>query len=155
MIFAFEILREGDFRVPNAGGSTLSIVGALILGDAAVSAGIVSPIMIIVIALTTISGLMFSDINMSNALRTWRIIFLIFASIAGLTGIAVGTLLFIIKLASTTSTTKPYTYPLAPINLDTIGKTVVKRQNISEQKNREKILTDNLTKYRTDKEQVK
>lgn len=155
MIFAFEILREGDFRVPNAGGSTLSIVGALILGDAAVSAGIVSPIMIIVIALTTISGLMFSDINMSNALRTWRIIFLIFASIAGLAGIAVGTLLFIIKLASTTSSTKPYTYPLAPINLDTIGKIVIKRKNISEQKNREKILTDNLTKYRTDKEQVK
>ena len=131
MIFAFEILREGDFRVPNAGGSTLSIVGALILGDAAVSAGIVSPIMIIVIALTTISGLMFSDINMSNALRTWRIIFLIFASIAGLAGIAVGTLLFIIKLASTTSSTKPYTYPLAPINLDTIGKIVIKRKNIS------------------------
>ena len=92
---------------------------------------------------------------MSNALRTWRIIFLIFASIAGLAGIAVGTLLFIIKLASTTSSTKPYTYPLAPINLDTIGKTVIKRKNISEQKNREKILTDNLTKYRTDKEQVK
>ena len=48
MIIAFEILREGDYRVPNASGSTLSIVGALILGDAAVNAGIVSPIMIIV-----------------------------------------------------------------------------------------------------------
>ncbi|MEG1705469.1 MAG: spore germination protein, partial [Clostridia bacterium] len=89
MILSFEILREGDFRVPSLAGSTLSIVGALILGEAAVSAGIVSPIMIIVVATTTISGLIFSDINMVNALRTWRIIFLIFASCAGLIGIVV------------------------------------------------------------------
>ena len=80
MIIAFEILREGDYRVPNVSGSTLSIVGALILGDAAVNAGIVSPIMIIVVAITTISGLMFNDINMANALRTWRFIILIFGT---------------------------------------------------------------------------
>ena len=83
MILSFEILREGDYRVPNVTGSTLSIVGALILGDAAVSAGIVSPIMIIVIAITTISGLMFADINMANSLRLWRLILLIFAAVAG------------------------------------------------------------------------
>ena len=63
MILSFEILRECDYRTPNVAGNTLSIVGALILGDAAVSAGIVSPIMIIVIAITMIAGLMFNDIN--------------------------------------------------------------------------------------------
>ena len=47
MILAFEIIKESEYRVPNSSGSALSIVGALILGDAAVSAGIVSPIMII------------------------------------------------------------------------------------------------------------
>lgn len=146
MIIAFEILREGDYRVPNTGGSTLSIVGALILGEAAVSAGIVSPIMIIVVALTTISGLMFTDISMSNALRSWRIIFLIFASVAGLVGIAIATVLLIIKLASTTSLTKPFTYPIAPINFDTIKKEILQRTNISRNTKRQKILTDNLTK---------
>lgn len=154
MIFAFEILREGDYRVPNTGGSTLSIVGALILGDAAVSAGIVSPIMIIVIAITTISGLMFTDISMSNALRSWRIIFLIFSSIAGLVGVGIATFLLIAKLASTTSATKPYTYPIAPINLDTIRKSVIKRSNISKDVKRQKILTDNLTKYKIEKEKI-
>ncbi len=154
MIFAFEILREGDYRVPNTGGSTLSIVGALILGDAAVSAGIVSPIMIIVIAITTISGLMFTDISMANALRSWRIIFLIFASISGLVGVGIAVFLLIAKLASTTSATKPYTYPIAPINFDTIRKNVIKRANISRDIKREKILTDNLTKYKIEKEKT-
>lgn len=154
MIFAFEILREGDYRVPNTGGSTLSIVGALILGDAAVSAGIVSPIMIIVIAITTISGLMFTDISMANALRSWRIIFLIFSSIAGLVGVGVACVLLISKLASTTSATKPYTYPIAPFNFDTISKNIIKRTNISKDMKREKILTNNLTKYKIEKEQT-
>lgn len=155
MIIAFELLREGDFRIPNTGGSTLSIVGALILGDAAVNAGIVSPIMIIVVAITTISGLMFNDINMSNALRTWRFILLIFASIAGLVGIAIGLVLLIIKLASTNSATKPYTYPISPINMDSLSKYFIKRNNISTDTKRQKILTDNLTKYVTNKEQAK
>lgn len=151
MILAFEILREGDYRVPSSAGSTLSIVGALILGDAAVSAGIVSPIMIIVIALTTISGLMFNDISMANALRTWRIIFLIFASIAGLVGIGIATCLLIIKLASTTSATKPYTYPIAPVNMNSIKKNMIRRTNISDDTKRQKILTDNLTKHKLEK----
>lgn len=152
MILSFEILREGDFRVPNSGGSTLSIVGALILGDAAVNAGIVSPIMIIVIAITTISGLMFTDINMANALRKWRVILLIFASAAGLVGLGVGMILLIINLASTTSLKKPYTYPIAPLNVDALKKNFLRRKNISLDNKRQKILTDNLTKYRIDKE---
>lgn len=147
MITSFELLREGDFRIPNSGGSTLSIVGALILGDAAVNAGIVSQIMIIVIAITTISGFLFTDINMSNALRTWRFILLILGSMAGLVGVSIGLVLLIIQLASTTSATKPYTYPIAPINIDTLNKTIFKRKNIATDNKRQKILTDNLTKF--------
>ncbi len=148
MILSFEILREGDYRVPNSAGNTLSIVGALILGDAAVSAGIVSPIMIIVIAITTISGLMFSDINMANSLRIWRLLLLVFASVAGLIGTAIGTLMLIIKIASSTSFTKPFSYPIAPINFTNIKNKILRRANVSEDRTRQKILTDNLTKYK-------
>lgn len=148
MILAFEILRECDYRTPNVAGNTLSIVGALILGDAAVNAGIVSPIMIIVIAITMIAGLMFNDINMINALRKWRIINLFFASIAGLLGIGVSILLFITKLCSVTSFTKPYMYPLAPLDFTRIGEILFSRKDISKDTKRQKILTDNLTKYR-------
>ena len=147
MIISFEILRESDYRVPNVAGSTLSIVGALILGDAAVNAGIVSPIMIIVIAITMISGLMFTDINMVNAVRKWRIVHLFFASIAGLLGLGVSVLIFIAKTTSITSFTKPYTYPFAPIDFTQIGERIIGRKNISEDTKRQKILTNNLTKY--------
>ena len=57
MFVSFEILRESDYRIPNVSNSALSIVGALILGEAAVNAGIVSPIMIIIVAITAISAL--------------------------------------------------------------------------------------------------
>ena len=147
MIISFELLREGDYRIPNASGSTLSIVGALILGDAAVNAGIVSPIMIIVVAITTISGLMFSDINMSNALRTWRIIILIFGSVAGVLGVAIGAVFLIIKLCSTSSYTKPYLYPIAPFEFKIFINDILNRQNIAEDTDRKSMLTDSLTKY--------
>lgn len=152
MILSFEILREGDYRVPGSSGSTLSIVGALILGDAAVSAGIVSPIMIIIVAITTISGLMFSDLNMLNALRYWRIIFLILAAVSGIIGLGVATMLLFIKLTSTTSFEKAFSYPVAPVNIKGIMDNVLKRKNISKSFERESVLTDNITKYKVGKE---
>lgn len=152
MILSFEILREGDYRVPGSSGSTLSIVGALILGDAAVSAGIVSPIMIIIVAITTISGLMFSDLNMLNALRYWRIIFLILAAVSGIIGLGVATMLLFIKITSTTSFEKAFSYPVAPVNIKGIMDNVLKRKNISKSFERESVLTDNITKYKVGKE---
>ena len=154
MIGAFEILRESDYRVPNVAGNTLSIVGALILGDAAVSAGIVSPIMIIVVAITTISGMMFTDINMVNAVRKWRIIHLFFASIAGLFGFGISVLMFITKLSSIDSFTKPYTYPISPFDFTQIGERILRRKNIADDTKRQKILTNNLTKYNKSGEQI-
>lgn len=148
MILSFEILRESNYRVPNTAGNTLSIVGALILGDAAVNAGIVSPIMIIVIAITMISGLMFSELNMANAFRSWRILLLVLASIAGLYGIAIGAMFLIIRLCSISSLGKPYTYPISPIDITQLKKNSVLRVNISDNKKRQKILSDNLTKLR-------
>lgn len=148
MILCFEILREGDFRVASVSGSTLSIVGALILGEAAVSAGIVSPIMIIVVAITTISGLIFSDINMVSALRTWRIIFLIFASCAGLLGVAISFFIFIFKIVSINSENMPYTYPFAPVDMTMLKEDTFIRKSTADLKNRMKVLTNNLTKYR-------
>lgn len=148
MIFSFEILKESDLRANKVTGNTLSIVGALILGDAAVSAGIVSPIMIIVVAITTISGLMFSDINMINALRKWRIIFMLFSSLCGIIGIGIASVLLIASLVDTKSYTKPFTYPVSPFNLTEAKKSLFSRINISKDKTRQKILTNNLTKSR-------
>lgn len=63
MIISFEILRESDIRIPSSMGTAISILGGLVLGDAAVNAGIVSPIMIIVVAISAISGVLMQSIE--------------------------------------------------------------------------------------------
>ena len=87
MIIAFEILRESDLKLPSFASSAISIVGALILGEAAVNAGIVCPIMIIVVAITAISSLIFVEPEFNNALRIKRLIFMLGASILGIYGV--------------------------------------------------------------------
>ncbi|MEG2283214.1 MAG: spore germination protein [Bacilli bacterium] len=114
MSITFEILRESDTRMPSSMGTAVSILGGLVLGDAAVSAGIVSPIMIIVIAISAISGLLFSEVELISAIRWWRFILMFLATILGIYGVFIGTLLLISKLASLKSFGKPYLTPFAP-----------------------------------------
>ncbi len=118
MIITFEILRETNLRIPSTLGSALSIVGAIVLGEAAVSAGIVSPIMVIVVAITSISGLTVSSSDIINGIRWWRIIFIVLASFSGLLGVLIASILFIVNLASIKSFGIPYLAPLAPYNKD-------------------------------------
>ena len=101
MIICFEILKESDLRMSNTSGSAISILGGLILGDAAVSAGIVSPIMIIVIAISSISGLIFSSVELNNALRAYKIFILILSSIFGIYGTILGGIILLINLLDT------------------------------------------------------
>ena len=133
LTLVFEILRESDIRMPHLSGTAISILGAIVLGDAAVSAGIVSPIMVIVIALSAISSLMFSHIGMVNAIRVWRIIFMLFATLAGIIGVFLAGFLLTINLSSLSSIKKPYLYPLIPLNkkflLSNLGKDSIKKDN--------------------------
>lgn len=118
MILSFEILRESDVRISSSGGTAISILGGLVLGDAAVNAGIISPIMIIVVAISAISGLVFQSIEMVNAIRWWRFILIILASLFGLYGIFLGLIQIISNISDTKSFDKDYLYPFAPINID-------------------------------------
>ena len=88
MLVICEILRESDIRFPSNYGSSASILGALILGEAAVNAGFVSPIMIIVVAISFITGLIFTEVKLVNALRVMRFAFLLVASFLGLYGLS-------------------------------------------------------------------
>ena len=89
MLFTCEILREADIRFPNSYGSAASILGALVLGEAAVNAGIVSAIMIIIVAITFITNLIFIEVKLVWAIRIMRISFLVIAAFLGLYGIAI------------------------------------------------------------------
>ncbi len=147
MIISFEILRESDLRVPSFSGSALSIVGALILGDAAVSAGIVSPIMIIVIAITAISSLPFTEYELENALRWYRLLFMMGASFLGIVGVLAMTIFFIVRLSHLESFGKPYLMPFAPTILDSLKNSIVKFPLKSLNK-RQPYLSDNRIKQR-------
>ena len=117
MLTTFEILRECDLRMPKQMGASVSIVGALVLGDAAVAAGIVSPIVVIIVAITSIGGLLFTDVDVINSIRLWRIIFIIAAALLGLIGIVIAGFIFITRLASINTLGISYLAPFSPFSL--------------------------------------
>lgn len=112
----FEILRESDIRSPSSMSAAMSIVGALVLGQAAVDAGIVSPITVIIVAITSICSLIFTDIDFMNGIRTWRFIFIIGASMLGLIGILCITIIWLIKIASLENLGTSFLSPFAPLS---------------------------------------
>ncbi len=124
MLIFFEILKETDIKTPNVIGSSLSIVGALVLGEAAVTAGIVSPIMVIVVAITSISGFVASYLDVTDGIRLWRLMFIIFASFAGIIGIAIAGLIFIINICSMNSLGVPFFTPLSPFIKNDAGNSL-------------------------------
>src|SRR5690625_3790881 len=87
MVLTMELLQEAGLRLPAPIGQTIGIVGGLVIGDAAVSAGIVSPIMVIVIGLTAISAFATPSFSLGISFRILRIAFMLAAGILGLFGI--------------------------------------------------------------------
>lgn len=100
MNFSFEIIRQAGIQMPGPIGSTLGIVGGLILGQAAVSAKIVSPIMIIIIAITGIGSFATSDYTLSWAHRLLRIVFILLGASFGFYGIAIGIFIYSVILGA-------------------------------------------------------
>lgn len=116
MLIICEILRESDMRFPAKYGSAISILGALILGEAAVSAGLVTPIILIITSFTYISSLLFSDLEFSNAIRTYRFVFLIASAFYGLYGVMISFMFLMIRLTDIKVGSTSYTFPLSPYN---------------------------------------
>lgn len=135
MIICFEILKESDLRMSSTTGSAISILGGLILGDAAVSAGIVSPIMIIVIAISSIAGLTFQSMELSNALRTYKIFLLLLSTLLGLNGFLIGTTILIYHLLTLKVFGIPYLNPLIPYEKNEIKDSIIKSDRCEEFRN--------------------
>jgi spore germination protein KA len=117
MELAFEILREAGIRMPRAVGQAISIVGALVIGQAAVEAGIVSAAMVIVVSITAISSFVFPAFNLAISIRMLRFIMMGLAASFGLFGITVGVIALILHLCSLRSFGVPYMSPFAPFIL--------------------------------------
>lgn len=115
MQFFFELLREAGIRLPRPIGAAVSIVGALIIGEAAIRAGIASPIMIVVIALTGIASFSLPQYELAIALRILVFPLMILAYLWGGFGLMVGFTLIFLHLTCLRSLGQPYFSPLAPL----------------------------------------
>ncbi|CAI6225003.1 spore germination protein GerKA [Bacillus subtilis] len=116
MEVAFEILREAGVRLPRVVGSAVSIVGALVIGQAAVQAGIVSPAMVIIVALTAIASFATPAFAMAISARLIRFIFIIASAVMGFYGLILGIIMMFVHLCSLRSFGVPYMSPLAPFS---------------------------------------
>ncbi len=148
MLIVCEILSESDLRFPNSYGSAISILGALILGEAAVNAGVVSPIMIIVISITFMTSLMFPEKEMNGSIRFYRFIFLFSAAILGLMGMVYAFIYFLINLTSLKSYGEPYFYPIVPFDKVYFNKTVRKSPKAKDTKRSKLLASKNIIKQK-------
>ncbi|KXZ38890.1 spore germination protein [Alkalithermobacter thermoalcaliphilus JW-YL-7 = DSM 7308] len=138
-----ELLREAGIRLPGPIGSTIGIVGGLVIGQAAVEAGIVSPLMVIIVAITAISSFATPSYNMAIGFRILRFMFMILASILGLYGIIIGFLVVAIHLASLKSFGIPYFEPFSAMGEHTLDlKDAVFRSPLSTMKFRPRSFTN-------------
>jgi spore germination protein KA len=121
-----EVLREATLRLPQQVGGALSIVGVLVIGQAAVAAGFVSPITVVIIAITTIGSFATPAFNVALALRMLRFPLIILSGIFGLYGVMVGLILIANHMLSLKSFGVPYMNPIVPGNFQGMKDTIAR-----------------------------
>lgn len=114
MELTFEALREAGVRLPKPVGQAISIVGALVIGEAAVMAGLVSPVMVIVVSITAISTFIIPTFSATLAIRLLRFPMMLLAATLGFYGVLLGLLAISVHLASVRSFGVPYMSPTMP-----------------------------------------
>jgi Bacillus/Clostridium GerA spore germination protein. len=122
----FEGLREAGLRLPSGTGQTVSVVGALVIGDAAVKAGVVSSSMVIIVSITGIASFIIPRYNLSLSVRVLRFFMMILAGTFGLYGMFIGFLVVLIHMAKLNSFGIPYLTPLAPLDLSGLKDVLIR-----------------------------
>ncbi len=115
MEITFEILREAGIRMPRAVGVAVSIVGALVLGQAAVQAGLVSPAMVIVVGITAVASFAIPSFAVATSARLLRFPLMLISSVFGFYGLTLALIVIIAHLSSLRSFGYPYLSPFAPL----------------------------------------
>ena len=117
MTVVLEILQEAGLRLPKPIGQTIGIVGALIIGDAAVKASLVSPLMVIIIGITAVASYAIPYYDLSLTVRLIRFPLMLLAGFLGFFGVSVGLYVVAIHLLSLRSFGVPYLSPIAPLRI--------------------------------------
>jgi len=114
MLLTLETLKEASLRMPTKSGQTLGIIGGIVIGQAAVEAGIASNVMVIAIAISAIASFLVPNYLMTNASKLLQFVLLVLAAWLGMWGIGFGLLWLCIHLHGLTSLGQPYLSPLSP-----------------------------------------
>lgn len=129
MELTFEILREAGIRLPKPFGQTIGIVGAVVIGSAAVSAGLVSSPMVVIVAMTAIASYTIPSLTLGNNIRVLRFPLMILAAFLGLFGIMAGVVFFTFHLCSLRTFGIPFLSPLAPLSIEDMKDTFIRVPN--------------------------
>ncbi|MEK5332875.1 spore germination protein [Lysinibacillus sp. FSL W8-0992] len=121
-----ELIRESSIRLPQSVGQTIGIVGGLVIGHAIVSAGLVSNLMVIVVALTAISSYVVPSVELNTSIRMLRFPFMLLASLFGFFGIVIGVVVLLIHLINLSSLKQPYFAPIVPFQPKELYKVFVR-----------------------------
>ncbi len=134
MEITIELIREASVRLPKSIGQTIGIVGGLVIGDAIVSAGLVSNLMVIVVAFTAISSFVVPSVELNTSIRMLRFPFMFLASLFGFFGIVIGTFLLVIHLLNLSSLKRPYFSPIIPFEPKELKKIFLRAPNYKAKK---------------------
>jgi len=134
LLAAFEVLQEAGVRLPQSIGQTVSILGGLVVGSAAVEARLISPAVLVVVAAAGIAGYTMPSQDLAAALRLWRFLFTALAGLAGLFGVLAGNALLVGHLAGLESFGNAYLTPFAANAGDQVEGEAVIRQPLPEDK---------------------
>lgn len=116
LLISFELLQEAGVSLPQSIGQSLSIIGGLVVGTAAVEAKIISPAALIVVAAAGICGFAMPGRGFADALRLWRFLLAVLASLAGLFGLTMGALCLLVHLSGLESLGQPYLAPFSGVS---------------------------------------
>ena len=136
LLIAFELLQEASVALPQYIGQSLSILGGLVVGTAAVEASILSPAALIVVAAAGIAGYALPGRSFADAIRLWRFLLAVLASLLGLFGLTLGALVLLVHLAEQKSLGVPYLAPFSRVS----GITSLLRTRLKNQKYRDAAL---------------
>lgn len=143
MEISFELIKEASIRVPSPVGSTLGIIGGLILGQAAVEANIASPISIIVVSIAGLGAFATPSISLSRSISLIRFLFIIAGAVGGILGIISISFVLLSYLASSSSFSVPFLSPLTPRNGDSPASAVLIKPIWKKEKRPENLNTQN------------
>ncbi|UOY91849.1 spore germination protein [Ectobacillus sp. JY-23] len=122
VLFLFELFNEAGVRLPRAIGQTVAVLGGLIVGDAAIRAGLTSPTMLVIAAITYISSFTLVNQSLSSGITILRFFILILSTFFGLFGVTLGFILTVLYLSTVSSFGVPYLSALAPVSIQEVAR---------------------------------